>query len=101
MNIGIKVTRDEAIQKTTELEYKTKTPVRIGRVLSQRIVRQEMIEKLMNHKVYGAIFTTLKNKEVSNTMLTNICAKIRCILLICPHSTSKLPSDTSASTKMV
>jgi hypothetical protein len=74
MKTGMKLKKDEMILKmmTNELEYKTKTAVGIGRFPTQKIIRQEKIEKLMNYEVHGASYTTFKNNEISNKMLTNV-----------------------------
>jgi hypothetical protein len=57
-----------------ESEIKTKTAVGIGRFLTQKLVRAKKIEKLVEHKVHGASFTTLKDNDndTSNAMLTDI-----------------------------
>jgi hypothetical protein len=51
MNIGMRLTKDEGILMTSESEYKTKTAVEIGRLLTQKMIRREKIKKLMNHEV--------------------------------------------------
>jgi hypothetical protein len=71
MNIEMKLTEYKTTQKTANSEDKTRTAVGIDHFLTQKIIRQQKIEKLMNHQVYGASFTMLKNSEVSNAMLTN------------------------------
>jgi hypothetical protein len=72
MNIGLKLTNDEVVLITNETEYKTKTAVGIGRFLTQKVIRTGKIDKLIAHTVRGAGFTTLKDNEVSNMMLTNV-----------------------------
>jgi hypothetical protein len=46
----------------------------IGRVLTQKLIKPNKIEKLIRHDVRGANFTMLKNNEVSNAMPMNIYA---------------------------
>jgi hypothetical protein len=72
MEIGLKLDEDYMIVRSGELELKTKTAVGIGRFLTQKLIRVQKIQKLIEHEVHGASFTTLKNSEVSNAMLTNI-----------------------------
>jgi hypothetical protein len=72
MNIRLKLKNNEMILTTPESEHKTKTAVGIGRFLTQGIIRTGKITKLIAHGVRGASFTTLKNNEVSNRMLTNV-----------------------------
>jgi Txe/YoeB family toxin of Txe-Axe toxin-antitoxin module len=55
-----------------ESEVKTKTGVVIGRFLTQRLVRAKKFEKLIQHEVYRASYTTLKNNETSNAILIDI-----------------------------
>jgi hypothetical protein len=75
MKIGMKLIKDEMGLKGQELEYKTKTAVGIGRFLTQKILRPDKIEKLIQHPCHGASFTTLKSNEVSNSMLTNVSTR--------------------------
>jgi hypothetical protein len=72
MRIALKVKKDELILKTSESEYKTKTPVGIGRFLTQKLIRADKIQRLICHEVHGASYTTLKENDSSNSMLTNI-----------------------------
>jgi hypothetical protein len=43
-----------------------------GRFLTQKLIKPNKIEKLIQHDVHGANFRTLKNNEVSNAMPMNI-----------------------------
>jgi hypothetical protein len=63
---------DEMMITTAESEHKTKTATGIGRYLTQKIIRKNKIDKLMQYKVHGASYSTLKMNQVSNAMLTNI-----------------------------
>jgi hypothetical protein len=67
----LKLIKDEMVLKGQELEYKTKTAVGVGRFLTQKILRPDKIEKLIQHPCQGAIFITLKSNEVSNSILTD------------------------------
>jgi hypothetical protein len=58
--------------KSGELELKTTTAVGIGRFLIQKLIKGNKIKKLIQQEVHEASFTTLKNNEISNAMLTNI-----------------------------
>jgi hypothetical protein len=72
MEVGLKLVGEEMIVRSRELELKTKTAVGIGRFLTQKIVRGKKFEKLIEHEVHGASFTTLKDNKVSNVMLANV-----------------------------
>jgi hypothetical protein len=72
MGIGLKPMEDETIVKSEELELETTTAVRIGRFLTQKVIRPKKINKLIEHQLHGASYTTLKGNEVSNGMPTNI-----------------------------
>jgi hypothetical protein len=63
------------VVKTEESEFKTKTPVGIGRFLTQKVIRPNQIKKLIEHETHGASFITLKENDVSDAMLTNISTK--------------------------
>jgi hypothetical protein len=43
-----------------------------GRFLTQKLIKPNEIEKLIQHDVHGANLTALKNNEVSNAMPMNI-----------------------------
>jgi hypothetical protein len=72
MEVVMKMENNEMIVKKGASELKTKTAVGIGRFLTQTIIRAEKIEKLIEHEVHGATFSTLKKNEISNGMLVNI-----------------------------
>jgi hypothetical protein len=72
MNIRLKLKNNEMILTTPESEHKTKMAVGIGRFLTQGIIRTGRITKSIAYGVRGASFTTVKNNEVSNRMLTNV-----------------------------
>jgi hypothetical protein len=74
LDIGLKLDENEDVMKirSEESEVKTKTAVGIGRFLTQELIRTKKIERLVQHKVHGASFTTLKNNETSDAMLTDI-----------------------------
>jgi hypothetical protein len=46
--------------------------VDICRFLTQEVIQKNKIEKLIEHEVHGASFTTLKGNKISNAMLTNV-----------------------------
>jgi hypothetical protein len=71
---GLKLIDNQMIVKAGEskLKKKKKTPVGIGRFLTQNIIRADKIEKLIQYDVHGASFTTLRKNEVSNAMLTDV-----------------------------
>jgi hypothetical protein len=46
-----------------------KTPEKIGRFLTQNIIRPEKFQKLIEHEVHGAAYTTLKDNPISNRNL--------------------------------
>jgi hypothetical protein len=75
LGVKLKLEREMMRIGTEVLEFKTKTAVGIGRFLTQKIVRPQKIEKLMQHNVHGASFNTLRSNEVSTCMLTNISTK--------------------------
>jgi ribosomal protein L27 len=76
LGIGLKLGENEDAMKIasgeSEIKTKTKTVVGIGRFLTQKLGRAKKIEKLVEHKVHGASFTTLKDNDTSNAMLTDI-----------------------------
>jgi hypothetical protein len=74
LEIGLKLDENEDAMKITsgELEVKTETAVGIGHFLTQKLVRAKKIEKLVEHNVHGASFTTLKDNDTSNAILTDI-----------------------------
>jgi hypothetical protein len=72
MGISLKLMEDEMIVNTEELELETKTAVRIGRFRTRKVIRPKKIDKLIEHQLHGASYTTLKGNEVSNGLLTNI-----------------------------
>jgi hypothetical protein len=76
LDIGLKLEENEDAMKIvsgeSEIKTKTKTAVGIGRFLTQKLVRAKKIEKLVQHKVHGASFITLKENNTSNAMLTDI-----------------------------
>jgi hypothetical protein len=72
MNLRLNITVEGMYLGKDESELKTRSAAGIGRFLTQKIIRSEKYEKLIQHEVHGARFTTLKQNEVSNAMLTNI-----------------------------
>jgi hypothetical protein len=75
MNLALKLTKNKMILKESEFEDQTKTAVGIGRFLIQKILRSDEIEKLIEDKCHGACFTTLKNNEVSNSILMDVTTR--------------------------
>jgi hypothetical protein len=72
LKIGLKMIEDKMVVKTEESELKISSAVGIGRSLTQKVIRPGKYNKLIEHKVHGASYTTLKGNEVSNSMLTDI-----------------------------
>jgi hypothetical protein len=72
LDIGLKMNDDEMIITSGESEVKTKTVFGIGRFPTQKLVRVKKFEKLIQHEVHGASYTTLKNNKTSNAFLTDI-----------------------------
>jgi hypothetical protein len=60
LGIKLKLIEEEMVVKTEESEFKTETPVGIGRFLTQKVIRPNQIKKLIEHETRGASFTTLK-----------------------------------------
>jgi hypothetical protein len=75
MNIGMKLIKDERVLKGQESEYKTKTAVGVGHFRTQKILRADKIEKLIQHPCHGASLTTMKSNKVSNSMRTNVSTR--------------------------
>jgi hypothetical protein len=72
LDIGLKMNGDEMTISSGESEVETKTAVGIGRFLTQKHVRAKKFEKLIQHEVHGASYTTLKNNKTSHAILTDI-----------------------------
>jgi hypothetical protein len=53
----------------------TKTPDKIGRFLTQNIIRPDKYRKMIKHDVHGAAYTTLRENPISNRNL--IDSKLR------------------------
>jgi hypothetical protein len=75
LKIGLKLTEDEVIVKTSESEYQTKSADGIGHFRTQKVIRPEKFRELIANKVHGATFTTLKGNEVSNRNLTDLSSR--------------------------
>jgi hypothetical protein len=75
MGIKLKLEPEGIKMQTEALEYKTKTAVGLGRFLTQKLIRPRKLANLLEHKVHGASYTTLKANEVSNAMITDIYSK--------------------------
>jgi hypothetical protein len=60
------------VLKRSESGFKTKTAVRVSRFLTQKILRPDKFNGLLQHKWSGPSFLTLGNNEASNSLLTNI-----------------------------
>jgi hypothetical protein len=71
----LKLIDHQMIVSAGDAEFKTKTPVGIGRFLAQEIIRADKIEKQIQQDVHGASFATLKENEVSNAMLADISTR--------------------------
>jgi hypothetical protein len=56
----------------SEIELKTKSPAKIGRFLTQKVIRSDLAQKITTHEQKGASFPTLRKNECSNKLLRNI-----------------------------
>jgi hypothetical protein len=63
------------VVKIEVLDYKTTAVVRVGRFLTQELIRPQKLNSLFHHEAHEASFTTLSGNEVSNAMLTDIHTK--------------------------
>jgi Txe/YoeB family toxin of Txe-Axe toxin-antitoxin module len=72
LDIGLKMNGDEMTITNGESEVKAKTAIGIGHFLTQKLVRAKKFEKLIQQEVHRASYTTLKNNETSNAILTDI-----------------------------
>jgi hypothetical protein len=72
LKIGSNMIEDKMVVKTEESELQISSAVGIGRFLTQKVIRPGKCNKLIEHKVHGASYTTLKENEVSNSMLADI-----------------------------
>jgi hypothetical protein len=68
----LKLVNEEMVVKTDELEYKTKTPMGIGRFLTQKVIRPDKDKRLITHELHGATYTMLKANDDSNRGITDI-----------------------------
>jgi hypothetical protein len=71
LGVPLKVENRQVVIKTRESEIKTNTATRIGRFLTQKVVRSQKIASLLTKEKYGAPFKTLKGNMVSNKILTD------------------------------
>jgi hypothetical protein len=72
LKVQLKFKGDDMLARMNKSEFKNKTAVDLGRFLTQRVIRRDKFAKLVEHKVHGATYTTLKDNEASNTILKNI-----------------------------
>jgi hypothetical protein len=72
LDVSLKMNDDEMTIKSGESELKTTTAVGIGCFLTQKLVRVKKFEKLIQHQLHGASYTTLQNNESSNAILTDV-----------------------------
>jgi hypothetical protein len=63
MNPKLKLKKNEMAMKSNELEQKTKRAIGVGRVLTQKIVRKEKIQKLSEHKSMEQVFRCRKEAK--------------------------------------
>jgi hypothetical protein len=75
LGVRVKVVERAMVLGREGSEYKTTNPAGIGRFLTQRIIRPRLAQKVMEHELHGASFSTLKGNEISNRFLTNIYTK--------------------------
>jgi hypothetical protein len=61
--------------RNSEEELKTQSPTKIGRFLTQKIIRPSLSKKTIEHPSKGASFYTLTNNYWSNKHLRNIYMK--------------------------
>jgi hypothetical protein len=72
LTIGLEMIEDKMVVKTEGSELQISSAVGIGRFLTQKVIRPSRYNKLIEHKVHGATYTTLNENNVSNSMLTDI-----------------------------
>jgi hypothetical protein len=75
LNISLKLEAEEMVVRTDTSKYRTKIAVGIGRFLTQKVIRPQKLDSLLQHEVHGASFATLRGNEVSNTILMNVRAR--------------------------
>jgi hypothetical protein len=67
--------KDEAVELSAqepsgrEIRIEAKTPEKIGRFLTQNIIRPDKFRQLISHDVHGAAYTTLRDNAISNRNL--------------------------------
>jgi hypothetical protein len=76
-HLGLQITIEHEWMtlKNSEAELKTKSPAKIGRFLTQRIIRSALAQKVTSHEVKGASFPTLRKNDCSNKFLRNTYTK--------------------------
>jgi hypothetical protein len=72
LEIALSIVDDVMTIMTGESELNTITAAGIGHFLTQDVIRSRKQKKLIQHDVHGASYPSLKDNEVSNSMLTNI-----------------------------
>jgi hypothetical protein len=71
LNIQIKFERNQLSIKNSEKEINTNSPMKIGKFLTQKVIRPALVQRLVNHPDKGASFPTLTNNKWSNKFLRN------------------------------
>jgi hypothetical protein len=70
-HLGLQITIEHEWMtlKNSEAELKTKSPAKIGRFLTQRIIRSALTQKVISQKVKGASFPALLKNDCSDKFL--------------------------------
>jgi hypothetical protein len=72
LTIRLKLEAEEMVVRTDTSKHKTKIAVGIGRFLTQKVIRPQKLDSLLQHEVHGATYTTLPGNAVLNTILMNM-----------------------------
>jgi hypothetical protein len=77
LNVHLYLGSDESTCKTliignSEIEINTNVPAKIGRFLTQRVIRPALAQKITQHPQKGSSFPTLRQNDCSNKALRNL-----------------------------
>jgi hypothetical protein len=70
-NVQLQIEGEWLIIKNSEVELKTKSPAKIGRFLTQNIIRIKLAKNVTTHLLKGTCFPTLRKNDISNKFLRN------------------------------
>jgi hypothetical protein len=71
LNVHLQLEPNQLTIGNSEIELKTNSPAKIGRFLTQKIIRPALAQKVTTHPLKGASFPTLRKNECSNKFLRN------------------------------